>query len=105
MNRVFLQRSKHLLLALGTTSAVGTWSICEGKGGECPYDHKSQKAQKKKKESKCPYEGNTDSSNKVFNVYAQEIDPRNRVPYVVFERENFTFTVHLLIALTRITYS
>ena len=58
-----------------------------------------------KKESKCPYEGNTDSSNKVFNVYAQEIDPRNRVPYVVFERESFIFNVHLLIALTRITYS
>ena len=101
MNRVFIQKStKHLLIALGTTSALTAGTLlCEG---ECPYDHK---AQKKKKESKCPYEGNTDSSNKVFNVYAQEIDPRNRVPYVVFERENFTFTVHLLIALTRITYS
>ena len=78
MNRVFVQRSKHVLLALGTTSAFTTWSVCEG--GECPYDH-SKKAKKKK--SKCPYEGDTDSSNKVFNVYAQEIDPRNRVPYNV----------------------
>lgn len=45
---------------------------CEGK--KCPYETKT---------SSCPYEADSASSSKVFNVYAQEIDPRNRVPYNV----------------------
>jgi len=54
-------------------------AICEGSESKCPY-----KSPATPKKSECPYATNdTDSSNKVFNVYAQEIDPRNRVPYNV----------------------